>query len=225
MGLFGKREPKKFGESTSLVTPEGLTEGSISWASIARTAVEHQAASWFEEYKPCQTREALPAGAIDADETVSNFFKTFAAFLDGEDSPRMIPDLEISTADLGEEVDLTESALGRAIVATLKNAGVTWEYNTFMAVSHLESVELPNSRTTGVAQWGTYFGMPIEQMFRVFRNSKGEETCLWSSNMLAATRPFEHLTTREVRASDTGELLVAGISQESIAKGALTFGQ
>lgn len=225
MGLFGKKQSKVFGQSRTLVTPEGLSEGSISWESVARSAVAFQAAAWFEQYKPCHTREALPSGALDADSTMSQFFGTLAPFLDGKDSPLMIPGLEISTSDLGEEVDLTESELGKAIIATLKNAGVTWKFETLLPISHTESVELPNDRTTGVSQWGTYFGMPMEQMFRVFRNDKGEETCLWSSNMLAATRPFEHLTSREIRASDTGELMVATISQDAVDKGALTFGQ
>lgn len=225
MGLFGKKQSTGFGQSKTLVTPEGLSEGSISWESVARSAVAFQAAAWFEQYKPCHTREALPPGALDADKTMSHFFGALAGFLDGEDSPLMIPDLEISTSDLGEEVDLTQSELGKAIIATLKSAGVTWKYETLFPISHTESVELPEDRTTGVSQWGTYFGLPIEQMFRVFRNDKGEETCLWSSNMLAATRPFEHLTWREVRAYDTGELMVATLSEESVSKGALTFGQ
>lgn len=77
----------------------------------------------------------------------------------------------------------------------------------------------------GLAQWQTYFGTNLEQTFRVFRNSEGHETCLWSANMLAATRPFEHMTVRENVNIVDGEIYQVEITPESIAKGALTFGQ
>jgi hypothetical protein len=214
-----------FGSSKKMTTPEGLVEGSIGWESLARVMVDSQADSWFEQYELVPIQETLQPGAIDADESVSRLWSFYAPFFDGDEPTLAIPGLEIQTSDLGEEIDLTEGVLGPALTATLTDAGVSWDYDTMVPISHAESVELPDLKTTGVSQWGTFFGMPIEQTFKVFRNSKGEETCLWSANLLASTRAFEHITTRWVKSSDSDDVYFSEIGEESIKNGALTFGQ
>lgn len=225
MGLFSKKESKKFGDSTTMLTPEGLTEGSISWNQLSLAVVDGVADSWFEEYGLKPITQCLPKGALDADEHVRNFARDFANYLVSEDQPLAIPGLEINLDDLGEQIAITDGTLGPAIVAALESAGLIWRYETMLPISHAESVEFPDDKTLGLSQWQTYFGVPFEQMFRIFRNAQGKETCLWSSKVLAATRPFEHITSRQLYVQAEDETYRAEISPEAIAKGALTFGQ
>ena len=214
-----------FGSSKKLITPDGIAEGGIGWESLARMATDSLADAWFEELSPVPIRETLQKGAVDADQSVSNAWNLFAPFLNGVESTLAIPGLEISVSDLGEEIDLTEGQLGPALIATLADAGVTWAYDEMVPIDHERLMEVPGLQTVGVAQWGSYFGLPIEQSFRVFRDYKGNETCLWSANLLAATRPFEHLTGRSFHSSDTDDVYDFEISEDSIKRGALTFGQ
>jgi hypothetical protein len=214
-----------FGSSRKINLPEGYVEGSISWENLARSAVDAQADIWFEEFSPAPIKDTLPKGAVDADASVVDIWQSLAPALADENAPMAIPGLELDPADLGEQIDLTEGVLGPALIESLNAAGVKWRYETSIPVSHEESIELPDIKLIGTCQWGTYFGMPIEQTFRVFRNSDGTETCVWSANLLSATRPFEHLAKRELTDSDTGEGLLIEISEESIKKGAFTFGQ
>jgi hypothetical protein len=225
MGLFGKKAPKKFGSSKKLVTPEGFTEGGISWNQLLLVAVDSAADDWFSDLNPAPIGEVLQKGALDADEYMAPYLNDFAPFYTGEDAPLAIPRLEINLDDLGEQINLTEGTLGPAIIAALESAGVAWRFENRFPISHFESVEFPDSQAEGISQWSTFFGMPFEQTFRIFRNSEGEEVCLWSSKMLAATRPFEHLTTREVTDVSDGQTYIAEIKPESISKGALTFGE
>ena len=214
-----------FGSSKQMTTPEGFTEGSISWKNISLAAIDGVADTWFEEYKPVPLTQTLRKGALDADPKIVDYANDFAFFLVGENEPLVIPNLEINLNDLGEQIDLTEGTLGPAIIATLEGAGVIWRYETMFPLNHAQSVEFPNDKTLGISQWQSYFGLPLEQMFRVFRNAAGKETCLWSSKMLAATRPFEHLTTREIINPEDGDTYTAEVGPGSIAKGALTFGE
>ena len=225
MGLFGKKAPNKIGSSRKLVTPEGFTEGSISWNQALLVALDSAADDWFSDLSPAPIGDVLQRGALDADEYMAPYLDDFAPFYSGEDAPLAIPGLEISLEELGEQINLTEGTLGPAIIETLESSGVAWRFEDRLPISHFESVEFPGSQLEGTSQWATFFGMPLEQTFRVFRNAKGEEVCLWSSKMLAATRPFEHLTTREVTDVSDGETYIAEIKPESIAKGALTFGE
>jgi hypothetical protein len=224
MGLFGNKASQKFGSSTSLVTPEGFTEGSISWKQTTLQAVDAVADSWFEDYGLIPAPDTLREGALDADPAMEINLQDYAPFYAGENTPLGIPGLEISIDDLGEQIDLTEGTLGPALISALESAGVTWRYETRFPIGYSQSVEFPNAQSLGLSQWQTFFGMPFEQMFRVFRNAAGEETCLWSSQVLAATRPFEHLASREIK-DEGDELFRDEIKPEWIAKGAFTFGE
>lgn len=214
-----------FGSVKKMNTPEHLVDGSIGWGALSKTIVDTQATSWFEAYGPVSVEESLHAGAFDADPYLQNVWATTFPDLSGEDPHLTIPGLEISVDDLGEEVDLTTGVLGPAVLKVLKDAGVSWRFQTSVPINHFESVELPEATTQGVALWETYFGTPIEQSFRVFRNKKGVETCLWSADMLAATRPVENITTRHFIDTDSGETFQVDVEPEHIKKGALTFGQ
>lgn len=224
MGLFGKKESQKFGESKTLVTPEGFTEGSISWKQINIQAVDSIADVWFEDYELRPTTELLPKGALDADPAMAEYTDAYASFYTGDNATLGIPGLEIELDDLGEQIPLTEGVLGPAILAALDDAGVTWRFETHFPIGYAQSVEFPNDQTIGVSQWQTYFGMPFDQMVRIYRNSQGKETCLWSAKILAATRPFEHLTSREFKDAN-GDGYRDEILPEWIAKGAFTFGE
>jgi hypothetical protein len=208
-----------------MVTPENLTEGSISWASLSKTIVDSQASSWFEQYGPVPVKDTLAPGAFDADPNIHNVWSTTFPDLDGEDSRLSIPGLVIDLEELGDEIDLTEGVLGPALIQALSNAGVSWWYNTMIPLSHFESVDLPELRSEGVALWNTYFETPVEQRFKVFRNTKGEETCLWFAHMLAATRPVEHIATRQFLDTESDVRFQVEVEQEHLNNGALTFGQ
>lgn len=208
-----------------MITPEGFTEGSISWKQLSLAVLDGSSDTWFEEYGLKPIAKCLQKGALDADASVQNFARDFASFLAGEDQPLAIPDLEIKLEDLGEQIDITDGKLGPAIIAALESVGLIWRYETMFPVSHADSVELPDDKSLGVSQWQTYFGVPFDQMFRIYRNTKGKETCLWTSKVLAASRPFEHITSRQFYVQSDNQVYRAEISEDALAKGALTFGQ
>jgi hypothetical protein len=214
-----------FGSDKKMRTPDHLVDGSISWGSLSKTLVDAQASAWFEQYGPVPVKDTLRPGAFDADPYIQNVWSTTFPDLAGDDAQLSIPGLVVESSDLGEEIDLSDGVLGPALINALKDAGVSWSYQTSMPINHFESVELPNLKHQGVALWQTYFGTPIEQSFRVFRNSKGQETCLWSADMLAATRPVEHITTRHFIDSESGDTFQVDIEAELLDRGALTFGE
>lgn len=213
--------PKKLGETTVATYPDGFVEGSLGWGNLSRKIINPLAISWFGEYPTGKISDSLRPGALEYKEPLID---RFASFYFGEDEFSMIKDLTKNLSDFGEEVDVEDSELGRALLNLLKNAGINWRYQTRVAISPFEAVDLPDLKVEGIADWNSYFDMPVIQRFKIYRNSAGEETCVWLTPALAATRPFEHITEREYLDAD-GNVQVAVIPQAELDKGALTFGE
>ncbi len=218
-GLGGA--PKKFGESKVANYPDGFAEDSLGWANLSRKIINPLAVGWFEQYPTARVSESLRPGALNYKEP---FVEQFADFYFGEDEVSVIKDLYVEPGDLGEEVNIDESELGRALIQTLDAAGITWRYDTRVAISPFEAFDLPDLRTEGLAQWASYFGMPVMQRFRIYRDANGLERCVWFTPVLAATRDFEHVTEREYF-DEQGNVKVAKIDQADLSQGALTFGE
>ena len=218
-GLGGT--PNKFGESKVASYPDGFAEGSLGWGNLSRVVINPLAVGWFDQYPTAPISQALRPGALNYNQP---FIEQFADFYFGDNEVSVIKDLYVDLADLGEDVNIEESQLGRALIETLKTAGVTWRYETRVGINPFEAIELPDLKLEGLAQWGSYFGMPVLQRFRIYKDASGKERCVWFSPMLAATRAFEHITEREY-VDDQGNVQLAKIDQSDLAQGALTFGE
>jgi tetratricopeptide (TPR) repeat protein len=209
-----------YGASRVPNIPDGYSEDALRWSQISRTLNEGLADAWFEAYNPVPILESVPPeAALDP----KKYFDLFASFLFEEDRMKVVPSFKKEFSDFGEIQKLDNSPLGQALIASLEKLGVSWYYETTYPVDEKTVVELLDLHEEGIAQWGTYFGMPVQQRFRVYKNSQGVETIVWFSNVLAATREFEHIRTRTFEMDDT--VYVSEIEEEEVQNGALTFGQ
>jgi tetratricopeptide (TPR) repeat protein len=209
-----------FGSSRVPNYPDGYSEGSLSWPMLSRKMVEAISDQWLEAYGPVPILDSLsPAAAADP----KKLFDLFAPFLFGDSPVSVIPSLKKKFEDFGEIQKLDESPLGRSLLASLEKLGINWFYETAYPINETTSVELPDAHQEGIAQWNSYFEMPIQQRFRVYKDSKGEETIVWFSHVLAATRAFEHLTIRTFEVD--GQFYESEVDPEEVGNGALTFGE
>jgi tetratricopeptide (TPR) repeat protein len=215
-----KSSGKALGSSKPPKYPEGFAEGSLSWSAVSRTIVEGLADQWFDSYGPVPIIESLPRAAS---EDQKKAFDWFAPFLFGEKPVKVIPAFRKEFEDFGELQKMDESPLGKSLIATLDKLGVVWFFETAYPLDEKTSVERLDAHDEGIAQWTSYFGMPVQQRFRVYKDKKGVETIVWFSQVLAATRPFEHLRTRSIEVD--GEKFLTEVDEEEVSKGALTFGQ
>jgi hypothetical protein len=209
-----------FGSSKVPNYPDGFAEGSLSWPSISRTIVESLADGWFEAYGPVPVIDSVPKKAA---RDPKNYFSLFASFLFEDKQLNVIPSFSRNFDDFGQIQKIDSSPLGKSLLAALEKLGVMWFYETRYAVDEKISVERLDAHDEGIAQWTSYFGMPIQQRFRVYKDSAGVETIVWFSQVLAATREFEHIRTRLFSLDD--QEYAAEIEEKDVADGVLTFGQ
>lgn len=229
MSFFSKKSGSKgFSKSSSSYggisqpqIPDAYADGSLTWSNLAMRVVGPMADQWFSEYSPTPITSVLRREALEYSEPL---LEKLAPFHFGENEKNLIPGLTVNFEDFGEQADIDKTELGRALLEVLKEAGVAWFYETRFPISPFESIELPDAQTEGTAQWGNYFGMPVQQRFRIYVDDNGKETCVWFSPMLVATRPFEHMNMCWAR-SEGGDLQRYEISEADLSKGALTFGQ
>jgi hypothetical protein len=209
-----------YGSSREPKLPDGYVEDSLRWPHIGRVLNEGLADAWFEAYNPVPILESVPpAAAEDPDEN----FTLFASFLFEGERMKTVPSFKKEFEDFGEVQKLDDSPLGKSLIGSLEQLGVNWSYETTYLVDEKTLVELPELHQEGIAQWSTYFGMPVQQRFRVYKNAQGLETIVWFSNVLAATREFEHIRTRSFDMDD--EVYEVQIEDEDLKNGVLTFGQ
>jgi tetratricopeptide (TPR) repeat protein len=215
-----KSTGKGLGSSKTPKYPDGFSEGSLSWSALSRTIVESLADLWFDAYGPVPILESMSKeAALDP----KKFFDLFAPFLFGDNPVKIIPTFKKEYEDFGEIQKIDESPLGKSLIATLDKLGVIWFYETAYPLDETTSIEMLDAHDEGIAQWTSYFGMPVQQRFRVYKDKKGVETIVWFSQVLAATRPFEHLRIRSFEVD--GEKYESEVDEEEVSKGALTFGQ
>jgi hypothetical protein len=204
------------GESRQMNTPEGFAEGSLSWTNVARTIVDGFADEWFAEYEPQPISEVLPSQATGGQESA---VQTFAGHLFEGEGVKLLPRLDFSLDDLGEQVPLTQSEQGKALLEALTRNGISWAYKTTFHELGEEVREDPDSTLEGRALWASFFDMPIIQSFRVFRDSTGKETVVWSSPMLVGTRPMEHIAAVDFQGAHFE------VTDAQLKQGTLPFGQ
>lgn len=221
MNAIGNNEPAEdnrvlLGQSKVMNVPEGFAEGSLSWSNVSREIVDALADEWFAEYKPQPISKVLPKNATAGQDLAA---QTFAGHLFAGEGVNLLPGLEISLGDLGEQVSIPESTIGKALLEVLDKNGISWSYKTHFVNSFLVLEERPDSTLDGVAQWASYFEMPVIQNFRVFKNTKGVETILWSAPMLMGSRPMFHLDTIDFNNTHFE------VTAAEAKKGTLPFGQ
>lgn len=204
------------GQSKQMNMPEGFAEGSLSWTNVAREIVDALADEWFSDYKPQPISKVLPKNATTGQELA---VQTFARHLFEGEGVKLLPHLDFSLEELGEQVPITESEQGKALLETLTRNGISWTYKTEFRVLGQDTREDPDSTLEGRAQWASYFDMPIVQTFRVFKDAKGKETVVWSSPMLIGTRHMEHITSFDFQGTHFE------ITEAQLKKGTLPFGQ
>ena len=209
-----------YGSSRVPKLPDGYVEDSLRWPHVSRALNEGLADAWFEAYSPVPILESV---SKEAAQDPNENFDLFASFLLGNDRMKVIPSFRKEFSDFGEVQKLDDSPLGKALIGSLEQLGVNWSYENTYLVDDSTLVELPDLHQEGIAQWDSYFGMPIQQRFRVYKNSQGVETIVWFANVLAATREFEHIRTRSFDMGD--EVYEAQIEDEDLKNGVLTFGQ
>ena len=204
------------GQSKVMNVPEGFAEGSLSWTNVSRQIVDALADEWFAEYKPQPITKVLPKNATAGQDLA---VQTFARHLFEGEGVNLLPGLEISLSDLGEQVAIPESTLGQALIAVLDKNGISWSYKTRFLNAAQILEDRPDSTFEGIAQWASYFDMPVMQSFRIFKNSKGVETALWSAPMLMGSRPMAHIDTIDFQGTHFE------VTAAEAKKGTLPFGQ
>lgn len=221
MNAIGTNDSSKsnlvlLGQSKQMNMPEGFAEGSLSWTNVAREIVDALADEWFAEYKPQPISKVLPKNATAGQEVA---VQTFARHLFEGDGVKLLPHLDFSLEEIGEQVPITESDQGKALLETLTRNGISWTYKTEFHELGKKIYQDPDSTLEGRAQWASYFDMPIVQSFRVFKDAKGKETVVWSSPMLIGTRHMEHITSFDFQGTHFE------ITEAQLKKGVLPFGQ
>jgi tetratricopeptide (TPR) repeat protein len=204
-------------------TPEGFTQEAYSWMNMAKVITDSLADSWFEHLGPVPISSSLSRNEL-GDKSVLQYFMPFFF---GEEETKVLPTPFKDFSDLGEPVVLDESPLGKKLIKLLKQEGVTWDFKEErLPLTEFEGVLLPSLKHEGRGQWGTFFGMPYDQSFRIYKSRKsGKEVILWGADILAATRPFEHLTVRYGYDEQTNERYMIRNDEKKIAAGGITFGQ
>ncbi|MFM2022867.1 MAG: hypothetical protein RIR89_259 [Actinomycetota bacterium] len=214
---------KKLGDTKTATYPDGFSDGALSWSNVSRDIIGAQADAWFESYGPVPITKSLPKNALAYSQP---FLENYLPFLIGENEVNVFPSFKTSFEDLGNQQKIDESPLGKKLIETLAATGISWFWETTQPINPFEYIQIPDAHLEGIAQWGTYFGMPIQQKFRVYKDKNGKEHVVWFSAVIAATRPFEHISERHVfDGNENAELDSIAIPQSDLDKGALTFGQ
>lgn len=214
------RKGSSFGSSRTPTYPDGFSESALSWSSVGLAINEGLADEWFSAYNPVPIIESVsPEARYDP----ADNFKSFAPFLFDNDRMTVIPSFKKKFEDFGEIQKIDLSPLGKSLISALEKLGVTWSFETVFPVDEQTVMELPDVHEEGIAQWRSYFGMPVQQRFRIYKDAQGVETIVWFCHVLAATREFEHLRTRWFELEDG--MYETEIAEEDVARGALTFGQ
>lgn len=182
-----------------LTGESGFTPEAFSWSNVSLDIVSHNADSWFETLSPLTAEESLSRQNLHVSNTIAG--EIFPNFF-GDNPVNLLPGLEQSEEELGEQVPLNASPLGKKLITLLDSKGVAWEFDNTVALGaddqkpgYLLFAEL-DTNTEGVGQWGNYFGTPYQQRFRVYRKPDGSEEIYWHIRTLASSRAYRHITSR-----------------------------
>jgi hypothetical protein len=139
------------------------------------------------------------------------------------ESASIVPQMRVDLEELGEEVQIPDSELGRAIVAFLDSRGVNYTLETISTISHFQRADL-NGKHELNGRWGTEFGTPFAQRLRIYRNKSGRETAFWHAHLIASTLPIEPFDGFSYR-EDDGSAVRVGHSEQLLEQGAMTTGE
>ena len=211
-----------FGSQTNMNVPEGFAQDAFTWKNMARLIVDGLANSWFTDLPLVGVSDSLSSAEKSEMKLIQELKPEFL----GEDETLILENSYRSYSDFGEQIPIDESPLGQKLIRVLERLALSWSFREErVEVTPLSGFLLPSLKLEGSGQWLTYFGMPFDQVFKIFRDVSGKERILWSSDILAATRPFEHVTVMFARASDTGERFRIQNDAQAIKNGGLTLGQ
>ena len=212
-----------FGSSKVMKLPTGLPVESYTWINLNKVITDSLADSWFEDIGTVPISSFLTPNELGDKSTLQESLPFFF----GEDEIRVLPNNLREFSDLGEPVILEESPLGKKLLKVLEQESITWDYTPErLEITEFEGVLGLSLRQEGRGQWGTYFGMPYDQFFKIYKNrSSGQEVLLWGADILAATRPFEHLKVYYGYDEQTNARYMIQNDENELAAGGLTYGQ
>ena len=165
------------------------SEGSLTWANLSLVMAGLQACSWFEGHGTSGLRETWGLDASKSFDEVQSWL------LEADKDAQIIHGSLTEDDTFGETVSIPDSTLGKAIIEALDRAGVVWEYRTRYILDHTQFFEVDDAKLEIETHWNSYFGMRHVQTISIRRSSTGEETAFWKSQVLVASREFEHIET------------------------------
>jgi hypothetical protein len=184
-----KNVGSEFEVGKQLIPNDFYSEGSLTWANLSLVMAGLQACSWFEGHGTSGLRETW---GLDA----SKSFDEVQSWLLEADKDAQIINGSLTEDDaFGETVSIPDSTIGKAIIEALDRAGIVWEYRTRYILDHTQFFEVDNAKLEIETHWNSYFGMRHVQTISIRRSSTGEETAFWKSQVLVASREFEHIET------------------------------
>ena len=211
-----------FGSQRTMEVPEGFTPEAFSWRNMSRKIVDGLADSWFEKIQPIAISETL----TQQEKIEIELMAEAMPFFFGEIETKVLQPIFLQLSELGSAVPIDDSSLGKKLIAVLRKNNISWNFREErVELNAVSGLLMPSLKLEGAGQWGTYFGMPFDQVFKVFRDRTGKEKILWSADLLAATRPFEQLTKLYSSDEETNERYLIQNDPEALKKGGLTFGQ
>jgi hypothetical protein len=187
------------------------------WQQVTLAIIGAQAAHWFEELNPVPLIEHLAKPLA-----VSQNTHEMLPLLRGE-SAKIVPQMRVELDDLGEEVQIPDSELGRAIVAFLDSRGVNYTIETILTINHFQRAEI-DAKYELQGRWGTEIGTPFSQLLRIYRDKTGKETAFWHTHLMASTLPIESFDGFSYR-EDDGSVVRVGHSEQLLEQGAMTTGE
>lgn len=168
---------KNSGGLTGPAEPQG-GENSL-WQKLNLALVHPNSSAWFESLVPVPCIELFAAQiALDAE------WLQGVTFLSDE-RYTIVPSMRVNREDLGEQQEIMSTRIGQAVVELLERLEVDFQLKNTVAITHFQIEELEGGYQLE-GQWVSAAGTPFVQTFRVFKDSKGKETALWSVALLAS---------------------------------------
>lgn len=210
-----------FGDKKTMTTADGFTPEAFTWNNAMLEITNSSADSWFASLNPTAIEDLLTSAELGGPEDREQLKRFAPAFFD-ENSKNAIPNLDIEFDSLGEQMAVEDTVIGKKLIRILTKLGVSWAYNDRKAISHALSIEW-SGKDEGLAQFPNYFGLPVAQRFRIYVDSQGKETLVWSAELLVATREYLHET--EFFTHDGDSTTSHKQSPEFLASGGMSFGR
>jgi hypothetical protein len=184
-----KNVGSEFEVGTQLIPNDFYSENSLTWANLSLVMAGVQACAWFEGHGTSGLRSAWGLDGSKSFEGVPSWF------FEEENDARIINGSLIEDEAFGDSVSFPESTLGKAIIEALDRAGIVWEYRTRYILDHTQFFEVDDAKLEIETHWNSYFGMRHVQSISIRKSATGEETAFWQSQVLVASREFEHIDT------------------------------